>query len=224
MGVFNRGTRNTTSSIPTNNKVPTDVPTNNNFPTNIPTDVPTNNKVPTSTYNPANPSKVDMTTSSTRIKVVEDIKKMESDQFTSLYSSTITNSSFYKNNKGKLQMMGLTVAGVAGWFGTLLAMGYSPAEARDIIKETVNNWVEAAAGAAGDAGGAAAKKVLELAWAAFVTFVHSSVGHYLFEEKSQTEQALKALFIFLLLYKIFGFFGINIVTLPFKIFNKSIKS
>ena len=157
-------------------------------------------------------AKVDMSDSATRAKVLDGIKKLETDTFTKQFKDVVTNSSFYKNNKGKLATMGLTVAGVAGWFGVLLAMGHSVADAWRIITETVESWVDAAAGAAGGAAGA----VLGAMWDAFVLAVHNAVGYKVFDDVEGTDKALKSFVMFLLMYKILGFFGINLVTLPFK--------
>lgn len=166
-------------------------------------------------FDPDNASswaKVDMSDSATRAKVLDGIKKLETDTYTNQFKDVVTNSSFYAKNKGKLATMGLTVAGVAGWFGVLLAMGHSIADAWAIITETVGNWVDAAAGAAGGAAGA----VLGKMWDAFVLAVHNAVGHKVFDDVEGTDKALKFFLLFLVVSKILGLFGINLVTLPFK--------
>ena len=157
-------------------------------------------------------AKVDLSDSATRAKVLDGIKKLETDTFTKQFKDVVTSSSFYKKNKGKLATMGLTVAGVAGWFGVLLAMGHSISDAWGIIEDTVGGWVDAAAGAAGGAAGA----VLGKMWDAFVLAVHNAVGYKVFDDVEGTDKALKSFLLFLLVYKILGFFGINLVTLPFK--------
>lgn len=170
----------------------------------------------TKKFDPDDPgswSKLDMSDPATRKSLVDSVKKMENDSFTSQFSDVITDSSFYKKNKGKLATMGITVAGAAGWFGVLLAMGYTPAEAWAEMTETVGEWVDAAAGAA---GGAAAK-VAGAMWDAFVLAVHNAVGYKYFDDVDGTDKALKSFFLFLVMYKILGIFGINLVTLPFKL-------
>ena len=172
-----------------------------------------NGNVAFSPDDPGNWTRVDMTSATNRKNVVDSIKKMESDSYTAQFKDIITESSFYKNNKGKLATMGLTVTAVAGWFGVLLAMGYSPAEAWAKMLETVNNWVDAFAGLGGDIVGAG----LNALWDAFVKAVHNAVGHKFFETEEGTEKALISFLVFLVMYKILGFFGINLVTLPFKL-------
>lgn len=215
LGVRYRGG---TPDINTKNlNVDTDVNTRN-VPVN--TDVNTKNiDVNTSSnfskFDPDDASswaKVDLSDSATRAKVLDAIKKLETDTFTKQFKDVVTSSSLYKNNKGKLATMGLTAAGVAGWFGVLLAMGHSIADAWRIIQETINGWVSAAAGAAGGAAGAAVGAM----WKAFVLAVHNAVGYKVFDDVEGTDKALKSFLLFLLVYKILGFFGINLVTLPFK--------
>lgn len=169
---------------------------------------------------PGSWSKVDMSDPVTRKNIVASIKKMESDSYTAQFSDVITSSTFYKNNKGKLAAMGITVAGAAGWFGVLLAMGYTPQEAWAIMKETAGNFANAILNAAGDAGGAGGKWALGALWGAFVQAVHSAVGYKYFDDVDGTGKALKTFFVFLIMYKILGFFGINLVTLPFKVIFK----
>lgn len=161
--------------------------------------------------------RVDMSTAAKRTEVVEGIKKLETDTFSARFGDTVKKSSFYQKNQGKLLTMGITATAAAGWFGVLLAQGYSPAEAWAKMTETVEDWFEAAAGAAGSGASAATKAALKAAWAAFVVFVHNAVGHKMFDDTEGTERALKSVFLFLFLYKLLGFFGINLVTLPFKI-------
>ena len=60
---------------------------------------------------------------------IDNIKKLESPEMTARYGDTVSQSSFYKKNKTKLAAYGLTLGAIAGWYGTLLAKGYSPAEA-----------------------------------------------------------------------------------------------
>ena len=161
--------------------------------------------------------KVDMSTAAKRTEVVEGIKKLETDTFSARFGDTVKKSSFYQKNQGKLLTMGITATAAAGWFGVLLAQGYSPAEAWDKMTETVEDFIEAAAGAAGSGASAAVEAALKAAWATFVIFVHNAVGHKMFDDSDGTEKALKSVFMFLFLYKLLGFFGINLVTLPFKI-------
>ena len=169
-------------------------------------------------FDPSNMGKkVDMSTAAKRTEVVDGIKKLETDTATARFGDTIKKSSFYQKNQGKLLTMGITSTAAAGWFSVLLAQGYSPAEAWAKMTETVEDWFEAAAGAAGSGAGAAIAAALKAAWATFVIFVHNSVGHKMFDDIHGTERALKSVFMFLALYKLLGFFGINLVTLPFKI-------
>lgn len=175
-------------------------------------DSPNSNK-----FDIANPKNTDYSSLANRTGVVEDIRKLETPEYTSMYSDIVKNSSLYKNHKGKFAAMGLTSSAVAGWYGVLLGMGYSPSEAWAKIWETATSWVDATSEFVGDTGSQAITAILKAAWGAFVTFVHSSVGHKLFDDREGTEKALKGLFIFLFAYKIFGFFGINIVTVPIKL-------
>ena len=160
--------------------------------------------------NVASARKMDMSSASARADVVDGIKKLESDDYTRRFKDTVTNSSFYKNNKGKLLAMGLTVSAVAGWFGVLLAQGYTPAEAWAIMRETTTNWAEGAAGAAGDATYKAILAMLSAAWRAIVAFVHNSIGNKVFEDDSGTDKALRALLLIMLLQKVLSLFGMSI--------------
>lgn len=182
---------------------------------------PSYSSVPLTNFSSFDPSnvgkKVDLSTTARQTEFVEGIKKLETDIFTARFGETIKKSSFYQKNQGKLLTMGITATAAAGWFGVLLAQGYSPAEAWDKMTETVEDWFEAAAGAAGSGASATIKAMLKAAWAAFVVFVHNAVGHQMFDDSAGTERALKSVFVFLFLYKLLGFFGINLVTLPFKI-------
>lgn len=167
---------------------------------------PTSNTAKFDSSDVASAKNMDLSSATKRADFVDGIKKLESDTYTARFGETIKKSSFYQKNQGKLLAMGITVAGAAAWFGVLLAQGHSPAEAWAIMTETVSNWTKGVGGA-----------VLQGLWTTFVFFVHNSVGYKYFDEVEGTESALKSLFVFLVMYKILGLFGINLITLPFKL-------
>ncbi|AAR26951.1 FirrV-1-E2 [Feldmannia irregularis virus a] len=133
---------------------------------------------------------------------VTSLKKMETPEMTARYGDTVSNSSFYAKYKGKLTAKGLGLGAVAAWYGSLLAQGHSPSEAWDEMTETL-----------GDATGAAASAVLEGMWNAFVQMVHSSVGYKVFDSVDTTDRVLKAILVFLCIYRVLSLFGINLFKL-----------
>ncbi|ACH46885.1 unknown [Feldmannia species virus] len=140
----------------------------------------------------------------------DGFKKFENDTYTAKYGDTVTSSSFYKKNKSSLIAMGFTTAAIAGWYGTLLSQGYSPAEAFAKMQEQL---FEGATGAVGAGAGAIVKAM----WVAIVSFLHGLFGKNYFEDKEGTEQALKITIVVLLVFRIANIFGINLLTLPFKL-------
>lgn len=168
----------------------------------------------------ASSKNMDFTSATKRGELVDGIKKTETPEHTAKFGDTVTNSSFYKKNKGKLLAMGLTGSAVAGWFGVLLAQGHSPADAWDIMEETTSNWMEGAS----KTGGNLMKQFFLMAWNAVVVFVHESVGHLVFEEKDQTGKALVFLLISGAVNKISSVFGINLFRLSFGMLRALVRS
>ena len=143
-------------------------------------------------------------------KKLEGLKKLETGDFTRRFGDTVINSSFYKKNQGKLLGLGLTVATLSAWYGTLLAQGYSPAEAWDKKPEDV-----------ADATSGAGEAVLRGVWQAFVVLVHNFAGKHVFDDTESTEMGLKVLLATIVVVRLFGLMGINIFGLIFrKIFGK----
>eukprot|EP00752_Nemacystus_decipiens_P004391 g4014.t1 len=124
--------------------------------------------------------KTDVSSVTKKADAVDGLKKLETDSFTKEFGDTVKKSSFYKQNQKKLLGLGLTVATLSGWYGTLLAQGYSPAEAWDEMTEGL-----------GDLGEKAGNKVLQAAWGSLVVLVHNLVGKHLFEDAETTGVALK---------------------------------
>lgn len=139
-------------------------------------------------------------------KKLDGLKKLETDDFTRRFGDTVTNSSFYKKNQGKLLGLGLTVATLSAWYGTLLAQGYSPAEAWDKMTEGI-----------ADATSGAGEAVLRGVWQAFVVLVHNFAGKHVFADTEGTEMGLKVLLATIVVVRLFGLMGINIFGLIFRI-------
>ena len=139
-------------------------------------------------------------------KKLDGLKKLETDDFTRRFGDTVTNSSFYKKNQGKLLGLGLTVATLSAWYGTLLAQGYSPAEAWDKMTEDI-----------ADATSGAGEAVLRGVWQAFVVLVHNFAGKHVFADTEGTEMGLKVLLATIVVVRLFGLMGINIFSLIFRL-------
>ena len=178
------------------------------------------NKIdPTKTFNPdliASSRYMDMSDALTRDEFVSGIKKLQSDIHTAQYGPAVTSSSFYKTHQGKILLVGFTVASIAAWFGVLLLQGFSPSEAWDEIWGTFTNLVTWIIDKGKEGGEKIVDGIFAAAWAAFVKIVHNVVGKHLFDDEEGTSNALKSLFAFMVVYKVFKLFGINVVTLPFK--------
>lgn len=151
-------------------------------------------------------SKLDFSDADTKITFTIEIKKLESDYYTTLHGDTMSNNTWYKANKGKLTAAGFTLAVMAGWYGTLRAQGYDHDEAMNEQKETVSNFFSNAISA-----------IVEAAWNSFLQLLHNSFGYKFFDDVEGTEKALKSFIAFLILQKILKFFGVNLITLPFKL-------
>lgn len=139
-------------------------------------------------------------------KKLDGLKKLETDDFTRRFGDTVTNSSFYKKNQGKLLGLGLTVATLSAWYGTLLAQGYSPAEAWDKMTEDI-----------ADATSGAGEAVLRGVWQAFVVLVHNFAGKHVFADTEGTEMGLKVLLATIVVVRLFGLMGINVFSLIFRL-------
>lgn len=149
--------------------------------------------------------KLDATRATSKL---DGLKKLETADFTKPFGDTVKNSNFYKKNQGKLLGLGLTVATLSAWYGTLLAQGYSPAEAWDKMTSDIGD-------AAGAAGEQAIEKVLKGAWQAFVVLVHNLAGKHLFDDTEGTEMGLKVLLATVVIVRLFGLMGINIFGVVF---------
>jgi len=132
----------------------------------------------------------------------DGIKKLETSSFTKRYGDKIANSTFYKKNQGKILAAGLTVTSLAGWYGTLLAQGYTPEEAWDEMTETFTDATE-------KAGETALKGI----WLAAVLLIHNSVGKHVFDDSAGTEAALKILLPSLVVLRLLNLLGINVFSL-----------
>ena len=137
-------------------------------------------------------------------------KKMETDSFTKKYGKTITDSSFFKKNKGKLAALGFTTASLAGWYGTLRAQGLSHDEAMDSMRNS-------AEGAAGWATENIVEELIQTAWWALVVLVHNFAGKRVFDDQETTSTALKILLGFLVAVRVLGIMGINVFSLMFSL-------
>ena len=137
-------------------------------------------------------------------------KKMESDSFTKKFGKTITDSSFFKKNKGKLAALGLTSASLAGWYGTLRAQGLSHDEAMDEIKDDVE-------GAAGWATENIVEELIQTAWWALVVLVHNLGGKRVFDDQETTSTAMKYFLGLLVALRVLGIMGINVFSLLFSL-------
>lgn len=80
-------------------------------------------------YKKLGTSSVDIASLAKKTDLIDGIKKLETDSFTKKFGDTVKNSNFYKKDQNKLLGLGITVAGAAGWYGTLLAQGHPPTEA-----------------------------------------------------------------------------------------------
>ena len=140
----------------------------------------------------------------TSSKKLDDIKKLETDSFTKKFGDTVKKSSFYKKNQKKLLAAGLTVGATAAWYGTLLAQGFSPAEAWDKMTNDL-----------GDLLLNAATGVLANLWQTFVVLVHNFAGKHLFEDTTTTDMALRFLIAFMVINRVLNIFGINLFSLFF---------
>lgn len=149
--------------------------------------------------------KLDATRATSKL---DGLKKLETADFTKRFGDTVKNSNFYKKNQGKLLGLGLTVATLSAWYGTLLAQGYSPAEAWDKMTSDIGD-------AASAAGEQAIEKVLKGAWQAFVVLVHNLAGKHLFDDTEGTEMGLKVLLATVVVVRLFGLMGINIFGVVF---------
>lgn len=137
-------------------------------------------------------------------------KKLETDSFTKKYGKIITDSSFFKKNKGKLAALGFTTASLAGWYGTLRAQGLSHDEAMAKIKDD-------AEGAAGWAAENIVEELIQTAWWALVVLVHNLAGKHLFDEQETTSTALKYFIGFIVAIRLLGIMGINVFSLAFSL-------
>lgn len=137
-------------------------------------------------------------------------KKMETDSFTKKYAKNITDSSFFKKNKGKLAALGFTTASLAGWYGTLRAQGLSHDEAMDNIKGGVE-------GAAGWATENIVEELIQTAWWALVVLVHNFAGKRVFDDQEKTSTAMKYFLGFLVAVRVLGIMGINVFSLIFSL-------
>ena len=137
-------------------------------------------------------------------------KKMETDSFTKKYGKTITDSSFFKKNKGKLAALGFTTASLAGWYGTLRAQGLSHDEAMGKIKD-------GAEGAAGWATENIVEELIQTAWWALVVLVHNFAGKRVFDDQETTSMALKFFIGFIVAVRVLGIMGINVFSLLFSL-------
>lgn len=137
-------------------------------------------------------------------------KKMETDSFTKKYGKTITDSSFFKKNKGKLAALGFTAASLAGWYGTLRAQGLSHDEAMDSIRD-------GAEGAAGWATENIVEDLIQTVWWALVVLVHNFAGKRVFDDQETTSTALKIFLGFLVAVRVLGILGINVFSLIFSL-------
>lgn len=154
---------------------------------------------------------------SSAAKKLEGLKKLETSSLTKRFGDTVKKSNFYKKNQGKLLALGLTVATLSAWYGTLLAQGLSPAEAWDQMTEDIGN-----AGAA--VGEQAVEKLLKGAWQAFVVLVHNLAGKHMFEDTAGTEMGLKIFLSVIVVVRLFSLMGINIFGVIFGlIFGKKSK-
>lgn len=144
------------------------------------------------------------------------LKKAETDSFTKKFGDTITNSSFFKKNQKKILALGLTTAGMAAWYGTLLAQGYSPAEAWEKMTDDLESAAGAVAGAAGSAGSAAAEAAIKALWGTFVVFVHNLIGYKIFSEMNHTDMALRVLIALIIFQKVSSLVGFNIFSIIFR--------
>lgn len=174
---------------------------------------------PTKTFNPdliASSRYMDMSDALTKDEFVSGIKKLEADIHTAQYGPAVTSSSFYKTHQGKILLVGFTVASIAAWFGVLLLQGFTPGEAWAEIWGTFENLIDYLIEKGTEGAENAGKAALNAAWWAFVLIVHNTVGKHFFDDKEGTSNALKSLFAFMIVYKVFKLFGINVVTLPLK--------
>jgi len=137
-------------------------------------------------------------------------KKMETDSFTKKFGKTITDSAFFKKNKGKLLALGFTTASLAGWYSTLRAQGYSHDEAMDRMKDDVE-------GAAGWAAENVVEELIQTAWWALVVLVHNFAGKRVFDDQETTSTALKYFIGFLVIVRVLGIVGINVFSLFFSL-------
>ncbi|CAM9700857.1 unnamed protein product [Ectocarpus sp. 6 AP-2014] len=135
---------------------------------------------------------------------LDAIKKLETDSFTKQFGDTVKKSSFYKKNQKKLLAAGLTLGATAAWYGTLLAQGFSPAEAWDKMTSDLADIVTTAA-----------TSVLVNLWQTFVVLVHNFAGKHLFEDTTTTDMALRFLIGFIVIVRFFSLFGINLFSLLF---------
>lgn len=163
--------------------------------------------------------KADVASAAKKTDLADGLKKLESDSLTKKFGDTVKKSNFYKKNQKKLLALGITVAGAAGWYGTLLAQGHSPSEAFAIMEETFKNAAEGVAEVGGDVAGKALKAAFEAAWLTAVVFIHNLVGKYVFGDTGGTALALKSLITLLVIVKFFSLFGINIFGLIFGMFS-----
>ena len=137
-------------------------------------------------------------------------KKMETDSFTKKYGQTITDSSFFKKNQGKLAALGFTTASLAGWYGTLRAQGLSHDEALDQMKGDVEGGV-------GWATDNIVEELIRTAWWALVVLVHNFAGKRVFDEQEKTSTAMKYFLGFLVAVRVLGIMGINVFSLVFSL-------
>lgn len=129
----------------------------------------------------------------------DGIKKLESSSYTKKFGDTVKKSNFYKNNQKKILAAGLTVASLAGWYGTLLAQGYSPAEAWDEMQDTFT-----------DVAAKTGETALKGIWLAFVILVHNFAGKHVFDDSTGTEAALKIILPTLVVLRLLSLLGINV--------------
>lgn len=140
---------------------------------------------------------------------LDNLKKLETPELTKQFGDTIKKSSFYQKNQGKLLALGLTVATLSAWYGSLRAMGLSHDEALAKMAEDTGS-------AAATLGGS----IFEGIWTAFVVFVHNTVGFKMFDEQEGTARALKVLIAVIVVIRLSNLVGINIFSLIFGSKNK----
>lgn len=136
---------------------------------------------------------------------LDNLKNLETPELTKQFGDTIKKSSFYQKNQGKLLALGLTVATLSAWYGTLRAMGLSHQEALDKMAEDTGS-------AAATLGGS----IFEGIWTAFVVFVHNTVGFKWFDEQEGTARALKVLIAVIVVLRLSNLVGINIFSMIFR--------